>query len=96
MILLAGNITNRKTRAAGACFSLSNNLISQRLRSAFLLPRVKIKKRHDNYQENNLPEDEHGRLESAQFVMRVHVDDERAERNSGNQPNDLTLCIPHF
>jgi len=58
-------------------------------------PRVNKEQRHDNYQENNLPKDEHGRLESAKFVMRVHVHDERAEGNARNEPDDLTLCIPH-
>ena len=58
-------------------------------------PRIKIKKRHDNYQENNLPEDEDRGLKPAQFVMRVHVDDERAEGNACDEPNDLTLGIPH-
>lgn len=57
--------------------------------------RVKIEKRRDNYQENNLPKDEHRWFEPAEVVMRVHIDDERAEGNACDEPDDLTLGIPH-
>ena len=58
-------------------------------------PRVQKEERQDYRQQNNLPESKHTAIELAGLVMSVHVNDERSERDAGDQPDDLTFRIPH-
>ena len=60
-----------------------------------LLPRVQKEQRQDNRQEDHLPKRKHTLFKASGLVVRVHVNDERAERNAGDQPDDLSLEIPH-
>ncbi len=59
------------------------------------LSRVQKEERQDYRQQNNLPESKHTAIELAGLVMSVHVNDERSERDAGDQPDDLTFRIPH-
>ncbi len=59
------------------------------------LARVQKEERQDYRQQNNLPESKHSAIELAGLVMSVHVNDERSERDAGDQPDDLTFRIPH-
>ena len=58
-------------------------------------PRVQKEERQDYRQQNNLPESKHTAIESAGFVVRVHVDYERPERDSGDEPDNLSFSVPH-
>src|SRR5258706_16170953 len=58
-------------------------------------PRVQKEESQDYRQQNNLPESKHTAIELAGLVMSVHVNDERSERDAGDQPDDLTFRIPH-
>lgn len=65
------------------------------LRVAFLLSRVQIKKRRDNRQQNNFPEHEDGSVEAAELVARILIHDECAKRDAHDQPDNLSLRVPH-
>src|SRR5882672_12738141 len=81
--------TRESTRARRRC--------NHRIRAGglFLLSRVEIEQRQDNRQQDNLPKRKHTLFKVAGLVVRVHVNDERAERNADHQPDDLSLEVPH-
>ena len=58
-------------------------------------PRIQKEERQDYRQQNNLPESKHTAIELAGLVMSVHVNDERSERDAGDQPDDLSFRVPH-
>jgi hypothetical protein len=57
--------------------------------------RVYKEEHHDNHQKNNLPKNEYRRVEPAEFIARVKINDERSETYAADQPDDLPFGVPH-
>ncbi|MDX6557248.1 MAG: hypothetical protein QOF72_297 [Blastocatellia bacterium] len=62
---------------------------------SFLFARVQIEQRQDYREQDNLPEGKHTAVEAAGLIVSVHVNNERSEADAGNQPDDLSLSVPH-
>ena len=62
---------------------------------ALFFPGVQVKKRRNNREQNNLPKYEDRPIEATKLVARILIDDERAKRDAHDQPDNLSLRVPH-
>ena len=60
-----------------------------------LPPRIQPEQHHDNYQQDNLPKNKNGRIESSEIVARIQINDQRSEADAADEPDYLSFRVPH-